>query len=86
MRSSCFEPNSDVLVAAIDKGKGVVEVLSQLGSSIGKNDHSSIEGAASVGALFAEMSRICKLFEMFYANFVRSESPFIKLTIHRRPS
>jgi hypothetical protein len=48
----------------------VVEVLSQLGSTFGKNDHGSIEGAASLGGLFAEMSRTFKLFEMFYANFV----------------
>lgn len=56
--------------AAIEKGKGVVEVLSQLGSTFGKD--APIEGGVALGSLFAEMSRTFKLFEMFYANFVRS--------------
>lgn len=57
--------------AAIEKGKGVVEVLSALGSTFGKQETVTIEGGAALGSLFSEMSRTFKLFEMFYANFVR---------------
>ena len=49
-----------------------------MGSTFGKTEALSVDGASALGALFAEMSRTFKLFEMFYANFVRFATCYLR--------